>query len=547
MSNLLHTPAGVRDLYDNELEKKLAVSEKLCDVIKKFDFKRIQTPTYEFSDIYAGQYTKDENNMFRFFDREGNTLVMRPDITPSVARSVAKYYTADELPVKLFYEGNIFVNQKNHSGRAAETTQIGAEYMGDGSVSADAQILQMAVECLKAAGLNDFKISIGYAGIFDSICDSCDISGSDKDDILNFVSNKNFIGMRNKVNELTCDEGKRALFSILSRVYKDAGEFPLDYDTIKSNDEIIHALSRLRELSAILEKENIAQYFVYDFSILSNYPYYTGIIFRGYSKGSGASIVKGGRYDQLLSVFGRDAAAVGLAIEVEQLLNALDKALEPVNSEGYLTFALGKGRLANKTMAALEKLGIFCEQMRDPDTRKLIFVNEEYKMRFFLAKGPDVPTYVEYGAADIGIVGKDTIDEEARKVYEVLDLGFGKCKMCVCGPESAAELLKHHEMIRVATKYPNIAKDYFYNEKDQTVEFIKLNGSIELAPIVGLSDVIVDIVETGSTLRENGLKVLEEVRPLSARMIVNRASMDTQRERISQLAEDLNRILNEEA
>ena len=213
----------------------------------------------------------------------------------------------------------------------------------------------------------------------------------------------------------------------------------------------------------------------------------------------------------------------------------------------YLTFALGKGRLAKQTLALFEKIGITMEEMKDKDTRKLIFVNEEYKMRFFLAKGPDVPTYVEYGAADIGIVGKDTIDEEGRKVYEVLDLGFGKCRMCVCGPESAAELLKHHEMIRVATKYPNIAKDYFYNEKDQTVEFIKLNGSIELAPIVGLSDVIVDIVETGSTLRENGLKVLEEVRPLSARMIVNRASMDTQRERISQLAEDLYRILNEEA
>ena len=201
----------------------------------------------------------------------------------------------------------------------------------------------------------------------------------------------------------------------------------------------------------------------------------------------------------------------------------------------YLTFAVGKGRLANQTLELFEKIGITCEEMKDKNSRKLIFTNEELKLRFFLAKGPDVPTYVEYGAADIGVVGKDTILEEGRKVHEVLDLGYGKCKMCVCGYKDAAPLLQHHELIRVATKYPNIAKDYFYNKKHQTVEIIKLNGSIELAPIVGLSEVIVDIVETGSTLRENGLEVLEEVCPLSARMIVNPVSMRMESERIKNL------------
>ena len=211
----------------------------------------------------------------------------------------------------------------------------------------------------------------------------------------------------------------------------------------------------------------------------------------------------------------------------------------------YLTFALTKGRLANKTMELLEQLGITCEEIQDKHSRKLIFVNEELKLKFFLAKGPDVPTYVEYGAADIGVVGKDTILEEGRKVHEVCDLGFGKCRMCVCGPASAAEYLKHHELIRVATKYPKIAKDYFYNKKHQTVEIIKLNGSIELAPLVGLSEVIVDIVETGSTLRENGLEVLEEVCPLSARMIVNPVSMRMENERIKELLAKLRTVLQE--
>ncbi len=213
----------------------------------------------------------------------------------------------------------------------------------------------------------------------------------------------------------------------------------------------------------------------------------------------------------------------------------------------YLTFALGKGRLANKTLELLESIGITCEEMKDKNTRKLIFVNEELKLRFFLAKGPDVPTYVEYGAADIGVVGADTILEEQRRVFEVLDLGFGKCRMCVCGPASAKELLKHHEMIRVASKYPIIAKDYFYNQKHQTVDIIKLNGSVELGPIVGLSDVIVDIVETGSTLKENGLEVLEEICPLSARMIVNQVSMQMESERIKKLISQLREKLNEKA
>ena len=209
----------------------------------------------------------------------------------------------------------------------------------------------------------------------------------------------------------------------------------------------------------------------------------------------------------------------------------------------YLTIALAKGRLASKAMDMFEQIGISCEEMKDKNSRKLIFVNEELGIRFFLAKANDVPTYVEYGAADIGIVGRDTILEEGRRLYEVLDLGMGKCRMCVCGPESARERLKHHELIRVATKYPHIAKDYFYNKKHQTVEIIKLNGSVELAPIVGLSEVIVDIVETGATLKENGLEVLEEVCPLSARVVVNEVSMKMENERITKLITDLRNYL----
>ncbi len=204
----------------------------------------------------------------------------------------------------------------------------------------------------------------------------------------------------------------------------------------------------------------------------------------------------------------------------------------------YITFALAKGRLADKTMALLEQLGITCEEMKE-DSRKLIFTNEEKKFKFFLAKATDVPTYVEYGAADIGIVGKDTLLQENRNLYEVLDLGFGKCRFAVAGYAEARALLNKNNDLRVATKYPNIAKEYFYHKKHQTIEIVKLNGSVELAPIVGLADVIVDIVETGSTLKANGLEVLEEICPVSARMVVNRVSMKLEHERIAQLISGL--------
>mgnify|MGYP000803248770 CR=1 FL=1 len=207
----------------------------------------------------------------------------------------------------------------------------------------------------------------------------------------------------------------------------------------------------------------------------------------------------------------------------------------------YITVALPKGKLFQRSVELLAKVGYSADNVTE-DSRKLVISNEDSKVRFIITKTVDLPTYVEYGAADIGVTGKDIILEEGRKLYEVMDLGFGKCRMCVCGPESAREKLQHGELIRVASKYPSIAKDYFYNKKFQTVEIIKLNGSVELAPIVGLSEVIVDIVETGSTLKANGLTVLEEICDLSARMVVNQVSLKMEQERIRKLIYDLRKL-----
>ena len=542
-NRLLHTPDGVRDLYNGEYKKKLMIQDELHNVFMKYGCFDIQTPTFEYFDVFSNQVgTTPSKDLFKFFDKEGNTVVLRPDFTPSIARCVAKYYSPQEEPIKLCYMGNTFINSSDYQGRLKESTQCGVEFLGDGSANADAQMLAMVVDSLKAIGIHEFQISVGHAGFFSALLQEGKVDVEQEMILRELLSNKNFLGVEAFIERLEVSDDIKQLFALLAKFDTSSEDIKKACIWAAQYPQLAEAVAALDELNGILKEKGIDNHVSLELGIISDYQYYTGIIFAGYTFGHGEPIVKGGRYDKLLSHFGKDAPAIGFAFVVDQLLAAL-KGTDKKEQGKYLTFALGKGRLAKKTLALFEQIGITCEEIYDPDTRKLIFVNEELKLRFFLAKGPDVPTYVEHGAADIGIVGKDTILEEGRSVYEVLDLGFGNCRMCICGPESAKELLMHQEQIRVATKYPQIAKDYFYNEKHQTVEIIKLNGSIELAPIVGLSDVICDIVETGATLRENGLMVLEEVCPLSARMIVNQVSMKMQNERITKLIRDLKEIL----
>ncbi len=540
---LLHTPEGVRDIYGSEFVRKFDLQQLLYQVLKEQGYQGIETPTFEFFDVFSREVgTVPSRELYKFFDKEGNTLVLRPDMTPSIARAVSRYFH-DETPIRLCYMGNTFINHDNYQGRLKETTQLGAELMGDGSVEADVEIISLLIEALKKAGLREFQVSIGQVAFFKGLLKEAGIDSETEKSLRQLISDKNLFGVEELLSDSPLPDSLRRIFLEMTtltgteEILKRAG-------ALTDNQEALNALQRLRDIYEGLKQKGFETYVTFDLGMLSKYNYYTGIIFRAYSYGHGEPLVKGGRYDTLLSHFGRQLPAVGFVVVIEQLMRALSqnsRLKENAGGQGerYLTIALTKGRLAKKTLELLEQVGITCEEMKDPDSRKLIFVNEKLKLKFFLAKGPDVPTYVEYGAADIGVVGKDTLAEEGRKMYEVLDLGFGKCRMCVCGPESAREKLEHQEQIRVATKYPGIAKDYFYNQRHQTVEIIKLNGSIELAPIVGLSEVIVDIVETGSTLRENGLKILEEIMPLSARMVVNQVSMKMETERIVRLVQDL--------
>ena len=544
---ILHTPEGVRDIYGSEFVQKFELQQRLYRLLAGEGYQGIETPTFEYFDVFSREVgTVPSRELYKFFDKEGNTLVLRPDLTPSIARTVSKYFH-EETPIRLCYMGNTFINYDNYQGRLKETTQLGAELMGDKSAQADAELIALVVESLKKAGLTEFQVSVGQVGFFKSLLKEAGIDPQTEEALRRFISDKNLFGVEELLAGDAVSPKLRQIFLEMTTLSGTEDVLQRARD-LTSNPEALHALRRLEDIFENLKERGAAPYVTFDLGMLSKYNYYTGIIFRAYSYGYGEPLVKGGRYDTLLSHFGRTLPAVGFAIDINQLMRALTRGREREKiqekaKERYLTIALTKGRLARKTLELLEQVGITCQEMKDPNSRKLIFVNEERKLKFFLAKGPDVPTYVEYGAADMGVVGKDTLAEEGRKMYEVLDLGFGKCRMCVCGPGEAKEKLAHQEQIRVATKYPAIAKDYFYNQKHQTVEIIKLNGSIELAPLVGLSEVIVDIVETGSTLRENGLEVLEEIMPLSARMVVNQVSMKMEHRRISALIQELKDLL----
>ena len=535
MSNQYHTPEGVRDIVPSEYKRKAELENRVLDLMDQEGFQLMQTPSFEFFDVFASNIgTTPSSQLYKFYDKEGNTLVLRPDFTPAMARAFSKLFFNEAAPVKLCYSGSIFVNGDDLNGRLKESTQIGAEMYNDDSCDADAAMISLVVNCMKTIGYKDFVVSVGNANFFKGLCEELGISESEEGALLNLISSKNYYKAKELLAGLGIDKEHIELIVNISDDYTSK-ESLLELKGIVNNPKCLDALERLIKISDILEKSNNEGYISIDLGLLNKYNYYTGVLFRAYTYGSGDAIIKGGRYDNLVREFGKNAPAIGFGISVDAALAALLEQKNHNTDEKYLTFALTKGRLADKTMDILERAGIKCDQLKDKDTRKLIFVNEDMKLKFFLAKGPDVPTYVEHGVADIGVVGYDTIEEENRKVFEVLDLMIGKCRMCVCGPKSASRLLETRDMIKIATKYPRIAKAYFNDVRHQSVDIIKLNGSIELAPIVGLADCIVDIVETGSTLRENGLEVLEEICDLSARMIVNPVSMRLQSKRINDI------------
>ena len=326
MKQNLHTPEGVRDIYGIECERKLYLEQKLFSVLTGYGYHPIETPSFEFFDIFGKEVgTTPSKDLYKFFDREGNTLVLRPDITPSIARSAAKYYMEEEMPLRFCYKGNTFINHHSLRGRMKECTQLGAELMSDNSVDADAEVLSMIVDCLLAAGLKEFQISVGHAGIFNGLVQAAGFTDEEITELHGLLSNKNFFGVEEFISNHDLPEDLRTCFGILRCMYTSGEELTQFMEAAKNYEMIYAALERLVQLQQMLLIYGIEAYVSFEPGMVSDYQYYTGILLAGYTFGTGESIVKGGRYDELLPMFGKNTPAIGFVVVVDQLLEAMTR------------------------------------------------------------------------------------------------------------------------------------------------------------------------------------------------------------------------------
>ena len=325
-NQLLHTPEGVRDIYNEECEKKLELQDRLHKALKRHGYHSIQTPTFEFFDIFGKEVgTIPSSELYKFFDREGNTLVLRPDITPSIARSAAKYFMDEDMPIRLSNMGNTLINNHSYQGRLKESTQLGAELIGDDTVDADAEMIAMAIDALKSSGLKDFQISVGHVEFFRGLMEAAGLSEEQEEVIRELIANKNFFGVEEEISDCSMNQNLKELFGMLGTIYDNASSFEEAKTYAADYPRVYKAIRRLEDLDAVLKVYDVDKYVTYEFGMLSSYHYYTGVIFAGYTYGSGEPIVKGGRYDKLLTYFGKDAASIGFAIVVDQLMAAISR------------------------------------------------------------------------------------------------------------------------------------------------------------------------------------------------------------------------------
>lgn len=322
----LHTPEGVRDIYNSEYERRLDALYNLRKCFKKYNYAPISTPTFEYFDTFSKEVGSCKSNeMFKFFDRDGNTLVLRPDITPSIGRAAAMYFSDVEGPVKLSYEGNVFINYHSLQGRLKESTQAGCEFIGDSSVDADAEILTIVVNALKDLGLKEFEIGVGHIDVVRGLIEAANLSEDQEEKLINLISNKNFFGAKELLEQANVSNGLIELFELTGKILNSPQEWANYLDKAKKYKKVYDALEYLTKLYDLLNKNGVMDYISFELGMISEYKYYTGIIFTGYSYGIGEPLVKGGRYDSLLSHFGKDSPAIGFAITVDQLMLALER------------------------------------------------------------------------------------------------------------------------------------------------------------------------------------------------------------------------------
>ena len=520
--------------FDNEI---LNIEEKaifnLRKLFKDSGYQQYKVNKFEEYDLYVKNKSFLVNeNVLTFTDTNGKLMALKPDVTLSIIKNTKD----DETLKKVYY--NEVVYRPNDENGFREINQTGLECIGDIDTAAVCEVISLAIKSLQLLSKN-YLLNISHNGFLLGVLSEIDVDSDIKDKIINAVSQKNTAVINDICNNNNIDKKISDILEQLCLIYEPINSALEKIKPLVLNEQMADAYNELLEINSSLQKTKMNKRVMIDFSTLNDMNYYNGIIFNGYIDEVTASILAGGRYDNLVHKMGKNKNAIGFAVYVD-LLERIDEVSDDDNE--YINVALPKGRLGEKAYAIFEKSGYECPAIYDKG-RKLIFENSDKKVRYFWVKPSDVAIYVEKGAADVGIVGKDILLEQDSDVYEMLDLKLGKCRMAVAAKKDFVD--NHEKTLIVATKFPNIAKNY-YNSISRQIDIIKLNGSIEIAPLLGLSDVIVDIVETGKTLLENDLKPYETIVDISARLISNKSSYKFKNKKITELRSNIEKQIEKD-
>lgn len=532
----ISTPEGTRDLLFAPARRLRAVEQRVRQSLEDRGYSEVITPAIEYYDVFAqANPAVGQENMLKIIDRAGRICVVRPDNTTPIARIAATRLEGAELPVRLYYSQKVFRSIAEGHGHKSEFLQVGAELIGSDGLEADLDILTAAFSALEQAEAGSFRIELGHAEIYKALIEALGVDEQTAEDIRRLIENKSFAALG---DALAPYQGSAAYQALCAMPQLFGGVEVLDQvEHMTGNMRVLAAVAYLRRVYTALEQAGFGESVIIDLGLVHEMDYYTGIMFRGYLGGAGAAILAGGRYNALCAKFGRDLPAAGFGIDVERIAETGREA-DNRQVRDTIRIALTKGRLEKKTLARMKAAGYDINELESP-SRKLIFRLPDTNIEVVLAKAADVITYVEHGVCDLGVVGKDTIMEKGGSFYEMVDLGFGKCRFALATKKGKTVYGNYRTPV-IATKYPEVTRAFF-SRKNMDVETIKIEGSVELAPLLELADAIVDIVETGSTLKENGLEVIEDVAPISARVIVNLASAKMNKTAIQRIISDLER------
>ena len=533
----ISTPEGTRDLLFASCRALRQTENAIRTALEGCGYSEVITPAVEYFDVFAQANPEpDQENMPKTIDRSGRICVARPDNTTPIARIAATRLDDAALPVRLYYSQKVFRSVVAGHGHKGEFLQVGAELIGADGLEADKDILSAAFGALTGTGADNFRIELGHAEIYKALIEELGVDDQTAESVRRLIENKSFAAL----GDALAPYGDRPAAKALRAMPQLFGGMEVldEVEALTGNVRVLGAVSYLRRLYKALDEAGYGSRIMIGLGLVHEMDYYTGVMFRGYIGGAGAAILSGGRYNALCAKFGKDMPAGGFGIDVESVAESLQGAARPeaATRRDTVRIALTKGRLEKNTLALLKAAGYDISEL-EAGSRKLIFTLPDTGVEIVLAKAADVITYVEHGVCDMGVVGKDTIMEKGGSFYEMVDLGFGKCRFALA-TKKGKDVYGGYKTPVIATKYPAVTKAFF-NRKNMDVETIKIEGSVELAPLLELADAIVDIVETGTTLKENGLEVIEDVAPISARVIVNLASAKMKKTAIQKVIAEL--------